>query len=854
MPDRLTYAEDAGGRGIRGLLPYRSTFNARARGDTRDALAAQRVYRFKKSGESAAVWQRLIEAAREDLGCAAVWTVPGHDPNATSRLQELFGVTIRRARTVPPRKYGHHAPVDLGSFDFPPPPATGGRVLLVDDVATTGGTLAAIREHLAGQNVEAVPLALGLNARLLPKGFDPAPLTAQWEREASAARAPHFADKADARHAARTGGRMIERREPESLSRRRRLENDPAAWLRFYLGPTFPLPFGDVHRRMIEAAVRAIRTGAGMCVAAPRGTGKSSVLWGVALWAILSGACRFPVVAAWAHGAARRMLRRWLSALADNARIRADYRETCAPFEETTHPVRLRLLRWKDTGELCGADVRIMDGALVLPAGRGAVGAASVGGNTRGLFATMPSGETLRPDVLFLDDPQDKPTAESPALVRKTVERIESDLFNLAGPETRLSIMAAVTVIAEGDVAERFLSHADFEAIRCGQVVTWPAGFDDKASEARRLWEAWNIERVEGMADHDGGKRARAFYAAHKPALTAGLSVSWEHRLDRKRGDPDACFAALWDFYRLGEAAFMAERQNAPLKENPTVYDLTPELVASRMHPGRRRCDVPAEARLLIAATDLNFYGLHSAVAGFGNDGTAWLVAYGRHDGDGREIVPKDTPEPEAKRRMFEALVKHGHELAGLPLLRNGQSFRPALWVVDAGFMPDVVRRFAEGPGRTMGVPIMPARGFNFDKYRPTPKNCIGHPREQCHLTESPVAGRFLAFNSCFWREVSQRAWLAMPNAPGSLSLFEGRHVEIAEHVTRERLIEKLQGQFGTVWRWRTAPGWHDYGDAVTMCYVGAAWGGIGTGGAMPAPVRRRYVERRKCRVSFIEI
>jgi len=148
------------------------------------------------------------------------------------------------------------------------------------------------------------------------------------------------------------------------------------------------------------------------------------------------------------------MLRRWLSALADNARIRADYPGETAPFAETTHPVRLRLLRWKDTGELAGADVRLMDGALVLPDGRGAIGAASVGGNTRGLFATMPSGETLRPDVLFLDDPQDKPTAESPALVRKTVERIESDLLSLAGPQTRLSVMTACTVIEAGDVAD----------------------------------------------------------------------------------------------------------------------------------------------------------------------------------------------------------------------------------------------------------------------------------------------------------------------------------------------------------------------------------------------------------------
>ncbi len=854
MPDRLIYAEDAGSRGLRGLLPYRSTFAARIHHERRDALASQRVYRFKSEGESAAVWQRLIEAAREDLGAVAVWVVPPHDPNATSRLQELFGVTIRRARTVPPRKYNHAGPVDLGSLDFPPPPAPVARVLLVDDVCTSGGTLAAIREHLAGEGVEAVPLALGINARLLPKGFDAAPLSEQWERYAAEVHAPLFADKADARHAARAAGRVIERRKPESLSRRRRLENDPAAWLRFYLAATFPLPFGDVHFQMIEAACRSIRTGGDMAVAAPRGTGKSSVLWGVALWAILSSACRFPVVAAWAHGAARRMLRRWLGALADNERIRADYPEACAPFEQTTHPVRLRLLRWTDTGELCGADVRIMDGALVLPEGRGAIGAASVGASTRGLFATMPTGETLRPDVLFLDDPQDKATAQSPALVRKTVEKIESDLFNLAGPETRLSVMCACTVIESGDVAEHFLAHPDFEAVRCGQVVTWPAGFEDKASEARKLWEAWNAERVEGLADHDGGERARGFYKAHREALTAGLSVSWEHRFDRKRGDPDALFAALWDFYRMGERAFMAERQNAPVKAETTVYDLTPELVASRVHPGRRRGDVPPDARLLVAATDLNNYGLHFAVAGFGNDQTGWLAWYGRHDAGGREIVPKDCPEAEAKRRMFEALVMHGQELAGLPLLRDGQSIRLGMWIIDAGYMADVVRRYVEGPGRTLGVSVLAARGFNFDKYRPTPANCIGAPREQCHLTESPVSGRFLAFNACYWREVSQRAWLATPNAPGSLSLFEGRHSEFAEQVTRERLLEKLQGQYGPVWRWRTGPGWHDYGDAVTMCYAGAAWGGIGTAGALPAPARRQRNYRHRPRATVIPI
>jgi hypothetical protein len=408
--------------------------------------------------------------------------------------------------------------------------------------------------------------------------------------------------------------------------------------------------------------------------------------------------------------------------------------------------------------------------------------------------------------------------------------------------------MVAVTVVAEGDVAEHFLAHPDFEGIRVAQVTSWPAGFADRSSVTRKLWEAWNAERVEGLADHDEGKRARAFYKVHKAAMIEGAAVSWAARYDRKRRDPDAIYAALYDYFRIGEAAFMSERQNQPMKENTTVYDLTPALVASRVHAGRVRGDVPTEARAIVAATDLNHYGLHSAIVGFANDATGWLAWYGRYDCGGRGIVVPNEPEPVAKAAMFEALVTHGQQLAALPLTRGGQAARPGLWIIDGGYMPDVVRRYVEGPGRTLGIPIVPARGYSATNYRPTGKNVIGKAREGCHFTESTVAGRFLAFNADYWREIGQRSFLGTPNAPGSLSFFEGRHNEFAEHVCREKLLEKLHGQYGTVWRWATQPGWHDYLDALVMCFVAAAWGGIGTQGAAPAaPARPRYVETRRC-------
>ena len=107
--------------------------------------------------------------------------------------------------------------------------------------------------------------------------------------------------------------------------------------------------------------------------------------------------------------------------------------------------------------------------------------------------------------------------------------------------------------------------------------------------------------------------------------------------------------------------------------------------------------------------------------------------------------------------------------------------------------------------------------------------------------------GRFIAYNQHYWCEVAQRAWLGSVGAPGSCSLFKktkGDHSEFAEQICREKLIEKFDGKAGTVWVWHSQPGWHDYGDAMYMAYVGAAWLGIGTAGTVPvkAAQRRRAV------------
>jgi hypothetical protein len=658
---------------------------------------------------------------------------------------------------------------------------------------------------------------------------------------------------------------------PERLKERARLEADSEAWLLYYFPELFCLPFSELHRELIQSSLDAMVHGTSITVAATRGFGKSAILWAMALKGALTGMAQFPLVVGWKKGAGDEFVDQWINALAENRRLREDYPCVCDCFAESNQSKRLQnLLRRVDdedrrNNDRAGCDVRRIRGQIILPDTRedvskggrelpqAALAGASINGSIKGMHVGLMNGGTLRPDVVFLDDPQDDAAAESPTVVQKTIRRIDFTIRSLSGPQRRLTVMAAVTCVNDFDVSTHLLTRPGTRGIRIGQVAQWPKDWNAKKSKSRAAWDKWNDARLEGLGENDGGDAARDYYTKHKKTLAKGFKVTWPDRYhtgdDNRPGDPDALFTTMWEFYDLGEAAFMSERQNRPIKEESTVYELTADIIKSQIHSGRKRFYLPDQAKLLIVSTDLNHYGLHSCAVGYANNQTAWMAWYDCYNPGGHGIIPKNCPEREAKQRMFEALTAHGEEIAGLPFMRDKDSMGVGSWVIDAGYMPDVVRLYVEGPGRKVGMPVMPARGYPHSKYKPTGKNVVGKPGEQMHLTDTNITGRFLAFNACYWREVQQKAWLPTPNAPGSISLYEGRHLEIATQISREKLMEKFRGQHGTLWNWHTAPGKHDYCDSATMCYVGAAWHGIGTWERS-----RRAPRRKRTRVKHIQI
>jgi hypothetical protein len=639
----------------------------------------------------------------------------------------------------------------------------------------------------------------------------------------------------------RMSDRFVERpppKDPKARARIARLENDPEKWLRHYFRPAFYRPFSEPHREIIKSALRAVDSGGQFAVAAPRGIGKSTLLWGVSLYCVLTGRVLFPGYLPWSAKDRKGGLRFWKNALCFNAVLAADYGEYCKPFVESRgSSQKLMSLMWGDTKTTCGAKLQVFEGTIVFPDGRGVIGGSTLKGNPRGLNHSAEDGRVLRPDMLLIDDPQDRKTANSELMCADTIQKINADLAFMGEAGKKLPMLMACTIVRSGDVADYYINQAGWDSLRIGLVKEWPEGWDDAGSECYDACRSFGD--IVGSQSHkrDGGKDARKFYKANKSVMTKGMVMVDDTIYDKARKQPDAKYAALEVYYTHGAEAFMAEYQNEPLRQGVTVYELSPDVITSRQ-ADRAAYMVPDWAVYVIVGTDINDYGLHSVATAFGNDQSAAVVWYRRFDNGGRPICTKNMPEAEKHTRFYEALVAHGKEIAELPLQFKGKRIPPGLWVIDRPYPAPVVHRYAKEHGRTVGVNVLPAWGSDFTKYRPYGKNVIGLAREQCHLTEWNL-GRGMVWNVDYWREIAQRSWLGSVGAPGACSLFKGRHNEFAEHICRFRLIEKIEGKSGMFWKWTTAPGWHDYGAAFYMTYAGAAFSGVGTSGGAKAPPRK---------------
>ena len=611
------------------------------------------------------------------------------------------------------------------------------------------------------------------------------------------------------------------RRSCADPERRARLEADPQAWLVWYLAGTYTRPFERPHREIVAGVMQAHETHGRFVVAAERGIGKSAILWGMILYLAMTGRQIFPVCVPWADGNLKKAFSWWKRQLCFEDKLDADYPEYTAPFRHAKGvPQRVMTTTWEDTHDMTGARLAVGEGIIVFPDSLGCMGGSTINGNIRGLNHTQDDGGLLRPSIVLVDDVQDRKTAKSVVQTADTIAIIDGDVGGCGEAGRDMPMLMACNCIRPQDVSAHYLASAEWQALRIPCVEAWPKGWDDPKHKVHELWEEWH-EKVQA------GKGALTFYRTNKKAMTKDMKLSAPATFAGKRGCPDAFYGVFQNYYSMGHEAFMAERQQSPVDpiEAAGPYTLTAKIVESR---GTKRTirERPEWVSSVIISTDVNpSYALSTVVLGFGQDHSCAVMWYGLH----KCAIAHDISAPEHARQLYGVLVAHGQELAGSGLAYD-------YWAIDAGGANfDAVLRFSGESNRVCGIPAHGYTGRGYDKYneygKTYPKN---QPRrEQCHLRGDYKDGRWIrwvVWQTDYWKEIMQRAWLGDVGAPGAASLPDGIHGEFARQVCASKLIAK--GEFGgkMAWKWHEVPGKRDYFDAMGQGYAAAAFEGIGTG------------------------
>ena len=613
----------------------------------------------------------------------------------------------------------------------------------------------------------------------------------------------------------------LDRREPEDPARRAHLERNPESWLRWYFPNVFTLPFSEGHRAIIDAILSTDSAGKDFVVAAPRGEGKTNILRFMSIYLVVTGRSRFPIMGGWQIRAASETFNTWCVAITSE-RLVADYPEYFAPFAESTHASRLSRLHWSDADAPTGAEIKSMKMQIVLPDGLGAFAAGSLQGDIKGMNITTKGGESLRPDKLLLDDPQDVDRAKDPIFVDSVLHKIDTQWLCLSGPSSRISMMVACTIFAPNDVGESLGKRRDSIFVRIPRVKTWPRDFDKADGPTRQLWDKW----WDLYCDGSTRSQAFSFYRRYKHTMCDGFAVSWKYRFDAAKGDPDALFSAMVDYYKKGRDAFFSEYQNQPVSHNTSLYELKPRNVLERSC--KLPPDVaPEDVTLTVLTTDINYsYGLTYEVAAFTKSRTCHVLAHGVWCEAPLPVSAKGTSVVQRQDAVKEALGK-------MAAWVEQQPWKLDMWLIDAGGEQfGTVTSFCRESKKSGGI-ARAIIGRAGKSYNPNTKTQFGRVRGKVYQCFTRDTGRWMCFDADYYKESAQTSWLAEIGLPGSASLFDGDHRDYADQMCREVLaakgvLETRSGAtVGVAYKWDSKPGKHDFLDCHAMAFAAAGWEGV---------------------------
>ena len=639
--------------------------------------------------------------------------------------------------------------------------------------------------------------------------------------------------------------------------RRHQAERDFRFFCEAYFPLTFHLAWSPDHLKVIAKIEEAVLEGGLFAMAMPRGSGKTTICECACIWAVLNGHREFVCLIGSDEGHAMDMLDSIKTELDGNELLLADFPEVVFPIQ-CLDGIANRCSGQLHQGERTHIGWTAREVVLPTIPGSLASGAiikvAGITGRIRGMKFKRPDGQTVRPSLVVLDDPQTDESARSLSQCANRESILAGAVLGLAGPGKKISGIMPCTVIRPGDMADSILDrdrHPEWNGERTRMVYSFPA--DEK------LWARYAELRAEGLRNGDSGKAATEFYAKHREAMDAGAKVAWP---ERHNHDELSAIQHAMNLKLQDEAAFFAEYQNEPLPEETVDDDLlTADEIAAKIN-NRQRAEIPIACNHLTMFIDVQQKLLFYCVCAWEDDFTGYVVDYGSFPDQKRQYFTLR----DARHTLATAAPGSGLEgsiYAGLESLTqqylsrewnrdDGAALKIDRCLIDAnwGHSTDVVYQFCRQSSHS--TILMPSHGrfvgassIPFSEYKRKQGDRVGL-NWRIPNVRGKRAVRHVVYDTNWWKSFVHARLAVSMGDRGCLSLFGSKpetHRLFAEQVTAEYFV-KTSGRGRTVDEWKLRPEqsdnhWLDclVGSAVAASIQGAVLFGTD---AAPVPQRRR--------------
>lgn len=657
--------------------------------------------------------------------------------------------------------------------------------------------------------------------------------------------------------------------EVDDTTRRAAAEASLRTFAETYFPEACKWAWSQDHLKAIDATERAIRERMLFALAMPRGSGKSTLFRIAALWAILTGRCRYVCLIAATTDKGKSELGKIKIMLRFNALLYADFkRELHAIIRLEGEPRRCtrQTYRGKPT------QVSWLEAKIVFPdiPGSKASGAILTGcgltaADIRGQSHVSTDGDTvIRPDLILVDDPQTKDSARSATQNRQRSELVNHDVLGMFGPGMRPAGFAAMTVIEPGDLADKMLDQElspRWGGQRCKMLYAMP---EDEAG-----WEKYAEIRRQCQRAKGGFDRLNKYFQDNEEQLTRGAVVGWP---ERKSADEVSALQHAMNLAIDDWRAFQAEYQNEPDRDDDGLERLTVDQVAGKLN-GLGRLIVARGREKITAAIDVHDSLLYYEVVAWSQGFVGDVIDYGtwprqssRHFQMRKAKVKLIDVAPagaDTNAAIFHGMVELTKELLEKQYVReDGDAMQIDLIGIDRGYRKKLVDGcIARSPHKARMRPIrgdgITAAMKPMDEYRDVEGALVGD-----HWRMEPVKKRgevrHIHADVNYWKSFSHRCLATPLTTPGCVAFWGAKadaHRMWAEHIADSEYFVRTEGRGRTVDQWDRfshQPDNHGF-DVHVYNHVLASFLGIVE--ATTAKLKRSKPgkkRRRKCRVSYL--